>query len=169
MKTLSTALSAALGAPVQQPALLIEVAFNVTRRWSSFATVTWNSVSWSKEDASIENLAVGALAIKGTLILGNADDTIGALVMSEGVQDRAINLWGYDAAATAFGDVVWLASAVGASAEVGARDVRIELRHPAEFTLSPRTFINTDTFGPLLPSGTVLNINGRDMRLQRRD
>ena len=86
------------------------------------------------------------------------------------MQDRAIEIWGYDAAATATGDVVWLGRAVGASAEVGQLEARIALRHRTEFQQSPRTYINAAAgFNQLLPAGVVLRINGIDWQLQRRD
>ena len=168
MKALSGPLSAALGAPVQQPALLVEAGFTTVRRWSSFASITWNGHSWAREDVAVEGLEVGALRLAGTLLLGNADDAAGALALAEGVQDRGFRLWGYDAAATGAADVVWLADAVGAGAQVGARSVRIELRHRAEFMLAPRTFVTPEAFGHLLPAGTLLKINGQDFRLARK-
>lgn len=169
MKGLSSALSTALGAPVQQPAILVQVGFTTVQRWSSFNTVSWNSQTWTKEDVGIDGLIVQALKVSGTLIVGNADGAIGATVLSQGVQDRAITIWGYDAAATATADVVWLCSAVGASAQVGQRDVRINLRHPAEYVQSPRTFIGPSAgFNGLLPAGAALRINGLDYTLERR-
>lgn len=169
MKTLSSALSAALGAPVQQPAILVQAGFSTVRRWSSFATTTWNGQTWTKEDIQLDQLQVGALRVSGTLVVGNNDDGIGALVLAEGVQDRAITIWGYDAAATALGDVVWLCTAVGASAQVGLRDVRIALRHRSEFMQAPRTFVGPAAgITGLLPAGAALRINGIDYVLERR-
>lgn len=170
MRSVSTALSAALGAPVQQPAILVQAAFTTPRYWSSFANITFGGNSYLREDIAVEGLQIGALQIEGTLVVGNADDAIGALVLSEGVQDRAFTLWGYDAAATATGDVVFLAQAVGAGAQVAEGRVQIELRHRAQFMLSPRTYITAGaTFGPLLAAGTVLKINGQDFQLARRN
>lgn len=170
MKTISSALSAALGAPVQQPALLVQAEFATVRRWSSFADIAAFGLSFTKEDVRLEDLDVGALRLQGTLTLGNADDVLGTLVMSEGVQDRAFTLWGYDAAAGATGDFVRLADAVGAGAQVGSGAVRIELRNRAEFMLAPRTYITAAAgFGPLLAAGTLLKINGQDFKLSRRN
>lgn len=169
MKSLTSALSAALGAPVQQPAILVEVAFATVRRWSSFASLTWNGQSWVKEAVRVEGLAVDALRVAGTLVIGNGDDGAGALVLGEGVTDRSIRIWGYDAAATATADVVWLCDAVGGAAMVGDSEVRIELRHKTELMLGPRTFITEATFGTLLPAGAVLRINGVDVALQRKN
>lgn len=169
MRTLSSPLSAAVAAPVQRPALLVSMAFATTQRWSSGATLSWSSQTWTAADVRVEGLVVDALRVSGTLIIGNLDDAIGALILSEGVQDKVITIYGYDAAATASGDVVWLASAVGASAQVSHREARITLRHKSEFVASPRTYVNaTAGFTQLLPAGTVLRINGIDMKLERR-
>lgn len=168
MKSLSSALSAALGAPVQRPALLVELGFSPIKRWSSYADVTWNGQTWTKEDVAVEGLQVDALTLAGTLRLGNGDGAAAALVLGQGVQDRTVRLWGYDAGATATGDVVWLADGVCAAAQVALDAVRITLRHPAEYTLAPRTFVSTANFSPLLPAGTVVKINGQALTLARR-
>jgi hypothetical protein len=168
MKTLSSALSSALGAPVQRPALLVEAAFATTQRWSSMSNVTWNSQSWTARDMRVEGLAVQALRVSGTLVLGNADDAAGTLVLGEGVQDRLFRIWGYDAAATALADVVWLADAVGGSATVTPREVRIALRHRSEFVAAPRTLVTPAAgFNTTMAAPTIVRINGIDYRLER--
>lgn len=168
MKSLSGALSAALHAPVQRPALLVQVGFSPVVRWSSMSTITWNSATWTARALRVEDLQVQPLRVSGTLVLGNLDDVAGTLVLAQGIQDKPITLWGYDAAATGAADVVWLANAVGGAAQIGEREVRITLRHRTELQLSPRTFIGPDTgFTCLLPTGTVLRINGQAVRLER--
>jgi hypothetical protein len=169
MRSLSTALAAALGAPVQRPAVLVEAHFDTIQRWSSFATLSWAGQTWTARDVRVSGLQVSALQVAGMLVLGNGDDVAGTLALAQGVQDRAIRIWGYDAAATGLTDVVWLCDAVGSTAQIGPREVRIGLRHRAEFVFSPRTFVNAQSgFTHLLPSGTVLRINGKDLRLERR-
>lgn len=169
MKTLSSALQAALGAPVQRPGVLVEVGFGAPQRWSSHGTVTWNSQTWTAQAMRLEGFQVEALAVRGTLVVDNRDGAIGALVLAQGIQDRAIRLWAFDAAATALGDVVWLADAVGGGCQVGAKTVAITLRDPAELVLAPRTFVGPEAgFTQLVPAGTTLRINGIDYRLERR-
>lgn len=168
MRTLPSALSLALGAPVQRPAILVEVSFSPVKRWSSFADLTWGGQTWVKEDVQLESLQVGALSLSGVLRLGNGDGAAAALVLGQGVQDRAVKLYAYDAAATGAADVVWLADAVCVGAQVALDAVRIELRHRCEATLAPRTFVTEGAFGPLLPAGTVLKINGQAITLARR-
>lgn len=170
MKTLSGALSAALGAPVQRPALLVQMHWNAVRRWSSHDTVTWNSQTWTRRPMLLQDLVVQELRVSGTLVLRNDDDELGTLVLSEGVQDRRVVIWGYDAGALAdVADAVWLCDAVASAAEVTPHEVRLELRHRTAFVLSPRTYVNAAAgFTRLLPANTVLRINGIDMRLERR-
>jgi len=166
MKALGSAISAALGAPVQQPAVLVSIAFSTPVYWSSFSTTTWSGHTWQQADLDVTDLIVQAYELSGTLTLGNRDDVAGALVLNEGVTDRAITLYGYDAAAPA--DVVWLATALGGATRVDAEQVVITLRHPCDGLVTPRTFVSAATFGPGLPDGAILNINGQAVRLDRR-
>lgn len=169
MRSVSSALATAFGAPVQQPAILVEIAFATTVRWSSFATVSWNSLTWTKEAVSVDGLVVDPLSIRGSLVIANGDDAPGDLVLSEGVVDRSIRIWGYDAAATALADVLLLCEAVGGAARINTRSVAISLRSPSEFLLSPRTYVGPAAgFNNLLPGGTKLKINGLDMQLGTR-
>lgn len=167
-RTLSGPHTTAVGAPVTRPAILVQIDFATPVRWSSMATLSWSSQTWTAYDVRLEGLVVDALRVSGTLVVGNLDDVIGGLVLSEGIQDKAITIYGYDAAATASGDVQWLASAVGASAQISAEEVRIALRHKCEFTTSPRTFVNqAANFNQVMAAGSVIKINGYDYRLGR--
>ena len=168
MRTLSGTLSAALGAPVQRPAVLVEMQLTVTQRWSSMSTITWNSQTWTGRDLAVEGLQVGALRVSGSIVLGNADDVAGTLVLGESIQDKVIRIWGYDAAATGASDVVWLCDAVGSSATVTPQRVRVNLRHRCEFVAVPRTLVlPANGFNQLLPGGTVLTIDGTPYTLER--
>jgi hypothetical protein len=167
VKALSTALQTALGAPVQRPALLVRIDFTTPWRATTDATMTWDAQTWTRADLAVENLAVEALRITGSVVIGNADNVIGALLLNEGITDKRVRVWGYDAAATALADVVLLADAVGSTYGLTPRDARIELRHPAEHVYGPRTYIAPEALGPLLPTGTVLRINGTDYTLER--
>jgi hypothetical protein len=167
MKTVPTGLAAAHASPVQRPGYLVEVHFSTVRRWSTQGAQLFGGHVWTDVDLQVQGLQVLPFSVSGTLALGNFDDGIGTAVLTEGVKDRLIQIYGFDAAAPT--DAVWLCSAVGASAQVGTRDVRISLRDPSEFIASPRTYVNAAAgFRHLLPSGTVLRINGIDMRLERR-
>jgi hypothetical protein len=172
MRSLSGALSAALAAPVQRPAVLVEIGFDPVRRWSSHGTVAWNGHTWEAADIRVEGLQVEPLRIAGAIVLGNADGVAGALVLAQGVADRAVTVWGYDAGATGAADVVGLGiggAAVSATADVTTDEVRIAIRHRAEFTFSPRATVGAAAgITTLLPAGAVVRINGLDYRLERR-
>jgi hypothetical protein len=170
MKTISSPLAAALAAPVQQPAWLVEMHFGTVQRWSSMATVTWNGHTWARRDMRVDGLNVQPFKVGGSLVLGNEDDGIGTLLLTEGAQDRRIVVYGYDAGGlTGTADVVWLCDAVGSAAQLSETEARIALRHRSEFVQSPRTYVAPAAgFTQLLPADTVLRINGIDMRLERR-
>jgi hypothetical protein len=169
MRTLSSSMATAVAAPVTRPGVLVSIAFSTTQRYSSAGTISWNGFTWTTANVKLENLAVDALQLSGTLVIGNHDDAIGALILAQGIQDKAITLYGIDATATATADVVWLATAVGASCELNEFEARIGLRHRSEFVASPRTYVNAAAgFNQLLPAGTTLRINGIDMKLERR-
>ena len=167
MKTVPSGLQSAHAAPVQRPGYLVEIHFGTVRRWSTLGSVSFGGFTWTNVDMQVQGLQVQPFAVSGALVLGNADDGIGTAVLTEGVQDKLVKIYAFDAAAPA--DAVWLCTAVGSSATVGTRDVRINLRHRCEFMASPRTYVSPAAgFTHLLPSGTVLRINGIDIRLERR-
>jgi hypothetical protein len=169
MKWLSTALSTAWAAPVQRPALLVEIGFATVRRWSSFETLSWNGQTWTAAAFDVPSLVTQPFEVRGTLAVDNRDGAMGALVLSEGSQDRSIRLWGYDAGATGTSDVLWLADAVGSVASISDQTVEIALRHRLEFVQAPRVTCTPEAgFGNMLPAGTVLRINGTDLRIDRR-
>jgi hypothetical protein len=169
MRSLSTALSAALGAPVQRPALLVEVNFSPVLRLSSGPAIpSWGGHAWQAAAVGIEGLRVEPFRVQGTLILDNTDGVIGQTCFSQGVQDRTIRIWGFDAAATGTPDVVWLCDAQGSATRIDERDVRIALRHRCELTVTPRAVVGPAAgINQRLAAGTVLRINGIDYRLER--
>jgi hypothetical protein len=167
MRALTAALQTALGAPVQRPALLVRIDFSTPSRFTTDATLTWDAQTWTRVDLDVQGLLVDALDISGTVVIGNADNVIGALLLNEGSTDKRVRIWGYDAAATALADVVLLGDAVGSTYSLTEREARIELRHRTDHVYGPRTYIGSETLGPLLPAGTVLRINGADYTLER--
>lgn len=171
MKTLSAALTTALGAPVQQPGIFVQAAFSTVQRWSSRSTTTWNSQTWNAMPGmSVDSLQVDFLRVEGSLVFTNLDDVLGALLGNEGASDRAITIWGYDAAATATADVVWLCDAIGSSCQWDERSARIQLKHRTEGVpgLRVRAVPGTNGITTMLPAGAVVRINGIDYELGRQ-
>ncbi len=168
MRSISSALAAALGAAVQRPAVLVEVHFSPVLRLSSGPTITWGGYTWQAADIGLDALRVDAFRISGTLVLGNMSGSNGALAIGQGVQDRTIKVWAFDAAATASPDVVWICQAQGSATRIDERDVRIALRHRCELITTPRTVVSASSgFNQRVAAGTVLRINGIDYRVER--
>ena len=170
MRTLSFALNTAYGNPVQKPAWLVQIDLTSPLYLCSFAAVSWNSLSWSAADVNVSGLRVGALKVTGSLVLGNADDTYGAIALNEGFTDKRIRIWGYDASISspAVGDPVLVCDAVGAGADVGTDYVRVALRDSCEYRMGPRAVVSPAFgFGRYLPAGRTLTINGVSYVLER--
>lgn len=169
MRTLSSALQSALSAPVQRPAWLVELNLSTTLLYSSYGTLNWNFNTWVGVDIDVSGLRVGALQVSGSLVFGNADNVFSELFLAQNPTDKRIRIWGYDAAATALGDVVHLVDAVGGGASpIGTREVSVSLRDACEYKLGPRAIVSpTWGFTTLLPAGRKVVINGVSYTLER--
>lgn len=168
MRTLSAALQSAHSGPVQRPAWLVEINFASVSRLSSYGTVSFGGYSWIGYDIDVSRIRVDAMSVQGDIVIGNADDAFGATVLSEGVSDRRIRIYGYDAGATASGDFELLADCVGGAATIDETHVRITVRDPGAYVSSPRTFVNAAAgFTNLLPEGARISINGQTWTLGR--
>lgn len=138
-------------------------------RYSTYNSVAWNGKQWVRADASITQMQTESLRIQAEVSIGNADGAIGSYILTNGIQDVPIKIWGYDAAAIGTPDPVLLCDGVGASAEIGLMDARIKIRHKSEFEAPLRTYINSSNgFNTLQPAGVVFKINGQDVKLSRR-
>lgn len=171
MKTLSAALTTALGGAVQKPAFLVSIGWATPRYYSTHGTVSYDGQSWTATDIDVSRIGIEAARVSGTLRLGNADDVLGALVLNEGVSDKAIRIVGYDAGATATADFVELVRCVGGRATVATDRVEISLRDSNAYVYAPRTFITVAAGSPftqLMPAGSIVNINGQSYRLERK-
>lgn len=173
MRTLTAALQAAHNAPVQRPAWLVEITLSLsTLRLSSYGAVTWppsSGQNWIAEDINVSNLRVGALRVTGNLVFGNADNSYGAIVLDEGMTDKRVRIWGYDAGAiSAADDAVLLVDAVGAGADIAENKVTVGLRHASEYKLAPRAIVSPlYGFTTMIPAGRTLTINGISFVLTR--
>ena len=187
MRSIAANLSAALSAPVQQPAALVQIDFAQPWRGSTHGLIIWSAAQWPLQDLDVQGLTVEALRVSGTVVIGNADGVIGSLILGEGIVDRRIRVWGYDAGVVADDGVslsvdlvaqdyasadpgaamVLLCDAVGSTYRLTEREARIELRDATEHLHGPRTYLGPESVGPMLAAGTVLRINGIDYRLER--
>ena len=165
-RTLSTALSTAVGLDVVSPGYLVEVAFASPLRVSSRGTLSWSGNSWTAWDVRVQGLSVeaGGATANGTLVLGNADYTISALVLSEGVANRAVNVWAFYGEAPATADPVQIFAGVADDVQIDPTRGVVTLQlvqANAAALFAPRFYITPESgFSHLPAPGTVIDWDG---------
>lgn len=168
MKTLSSALTTALGGVLQQPAWLAYIGWSTPARLSSFSTVSYGGNSFVAADVDVSKVRVEGLRVAGALRLGNADDMFASLALNEGVAGKTVRIYGYDAqAAAADEDFVLLVDCVGGRATIDESQVSIELRPQTAYAYSPRSYVSAPAFTNVVPAGTSLTINGQTYKIER--
>lgn len=171
-RTLTGAMTTAVGAPVTLPGYLVKIDFAAAVRLSSRGDVSWSSSTWAAWDVRITGLGIdGAKSSQtGRLILGNTDYTIGAMALSEGVAGRPVNVWKFYTEAPAAGDPVLVFSGVadGMTCEPDSGTVTLDLQQSGGATLyCPRTYINRASGHSFVPAvGTLVHWNGETYRLE---
>jgi hypothetical protein len=166
MRTLSSALIAELGLTITRPGYLVQIDFSTPLYLSTLGDISWNVLSWIAADIKVSGLARDESGdSRGSISLGNMALDYGALVLNEGVADRAIRIWAIWSGVT---EPVEEFSGVGDACEVGER-VSITLAGQGSRSLySPRRFINERTgFNVLLPRGTKIAIGSQTYILER--
>jgi hypothetical protein len=165
-------MTAAVGAAVTLPGYLVKIDFATPVRLSSRGDVSWTGWTWAAWDVRISGLGIdGAKSSQnGRLVLGNSDYTIGALVLSEGVAGRAVNIWKFYTETPALADPVLVFSGVADSAtcEPNGGTVTLDLQQSGGITLyCPRTYINRASGHSFVPAaGTLVQWNGETYRLE---
>lgn len=171
MITLTSAAQAALTERVTCPIYLVEIDFDPTSRLSTHGDVSWNGEAWSgAQSLKVSGLtADGSGSGRATVLIGNADLAMGALVLNQGAADKAITIWGGDADALAAADPVLLFSGVIASAEVSEAAVTFQCAAAGTRTqMSPRRYIGPSAgFNSLIPAGTKIRFGTSVYTLER--
>lgn len=166
MRLLSAALLAELNLTVTRPGYLVQIDFSTPLYLSTLGNITWNDHSWLAADIKVSGLARNEQGdSRGTLSLGNMALDYGALVLNEGVADRAIHIWSVWSGVT---EPVEEFSGVGDACDIAER-VSISLAGQGSRSLySPRRFINASSgFNVLLPRGTKIAIGNQTYILER--
>lgn len=170
MRTLAGATSTELAAAVTRPGYLIEIAFSTTVRLSSRSTVDWSGQTWAAADFSVSGLAAdsASTATDGTVSFGNADLSMSAYILGDGVAGRAINIWKFYGDAAPIGDPVLLFSGYGDDATIDDRGrASVSLQQAGGRSLfCPRTYITPESgFNWLPPQGQKITWNGETVVL----
>lgn len=171
-RTIGTNIATEVAAAVTRPGYLVEIMFTSPVRVSSRGAFAWDGRDWTAWDLAIAGLGVdgGASSLDGSVTLGNADYSIGALVLAEGVSGRAVKVWKFYGETPAADDPVLLFSGVGNNATINPTrgTVQITLQQSAGKTLyAPRTYIGRAAgFNHLPARGTLITWNGETFRLE---
>jgi hypothetical protein len=172
MRTLSPATTAGVAGPVTAPGYFVEILFAGPLRVSSRGTLVWSGNTWTAWDVRVSGLAFdgAASAQNGTLILGNTDLSIGALILNEGIADRTINVWSFLGDAPATADPVQIFAGVGDTVAIDPDrgTVTITLQQSAAGVLyCPRRYITRENgFSVLPPVGTLIPFNGETFQIE---
>ena len=93
-RTLNAKVTAAVADTITRPVYLVQLDFSITLRYSTGGAISWNGHTWSEADVAVS----GIRELKGgtyeaILEFGNAENEISSIVLSEGVRDKAVNIW----------------------------------------------------------------------------
>ncbi|MCE7877155.1 MAG: hypothetical protein DYH14_07475 [Betaproteobacteria bacterium PRO3] len=101
-RSLSTPTTNAAAPTVTRPGYLVEIAFDSFVRLCSRATTSVLGNTWAGWDVQVAGLAAdaGKPSSGGTLKLGDADQSISALALAQGLAGRAVRIWRLFAEAT---------------------------------------------------------------------
>jgi hypothetical protein len=173
MRTLPAALLTAFGYAVQKPAYLLYIGWSSSPMYfSSFDTVTFLGQPWLRGGFDVGGVQMSEVTVSGSLKMDNADDLLSSYILGEGVSDKTIRIYGYDASSVSGGvladtDAVLMIECVGGKAVIGKERVTITLRNSPAFAYTPRQYVKPPTFTNLIPAGTRLTINGQDYEIKR--
>ena len=166
-RTITAALTTEVGRDVTAPGYFVEVAFATPLRLSSRGTMSWAGNTWTTWDVRVRGLATesGGSTSGGSIVLANGDYTISALVLGEGVANRAVKMWKfYGDSALTTSDPVQIFSGVADDAEIDPTRATVTLQlvqANASALFSPRLYITPETGFSYVPaSGTVIDWAG---------
>ena len=149
-----------------KPFWLVYIGFGTPLRYSSGATVTWNSLTWTAQDLVV---TVAPDKNTGTLRIQNTDYVFGGLVLTNGIADVPITIYQlYGDAPYAVADAEVLFGGVGSPARPGLRWVVVGLElAPTAGMFSPRVRCTREIgFHHLPPDGMTVSLNGENYTLE---
>ena len=166
MRTLSPELIAELGLTITRPGYLVAMEFSTPLYLSTLGDISYDGHTWVGADIKVQGLVRDERGdARGQISLGNALLDYGALVLNEGVADRAIRIYSVWAGDT---EPVEEFNGVGDAADIGERVTTTLAGQGSRALYSPRRFINQSTgFNTLMPTGTKLTIGAQTYILER--
>ena len=166
-RTLSSTTQTEIAKAVTKPFWLVYIGFGTPLRYSSGATVSWNSQTWTANDLQV---SVNPDKNSGTLRIQNTDYSFGQLVMNnDGIADVPIKIYQlYGDGSYAVDDAELLFDGVGGRDVIGTRWVEVELKvADTEVMFAPRIRCTKEMgFNHLPPNGLVISWGGEQFTLE---
>lgn len=160
MRTLDAALITELGLTVTRPGYLVSIGFSTPQYFSTLGDVSFDSKTWYGASLKVEGLQRATKTGRTAMLrFGDSDHAIAALVLNEGIADRAISIYSVYAGAPTH--AVLELNAVGDACEIGDLVGISVIEFATVKAKIPRRRISADTgFNYLIPSGSGIFSNG---------
>jgi len=168
MKTLPAGLATAVVQPITQPGHLVQIDFATPVCLSSRGTVAFAGHTFVAADIRVSGIRSDARGTSGgQLTWGNTDLSASALILGEGVADRRIQVWSFDATATGAENILPVFDGAGDSAKIGHPCAVQLTTAKSGYASSPRRFVAPPLFHHLSVAGREIKIGSVTMRLER--
>jgi hypothetical protein len=170
--TTSTGVTAgASGSAAGEPGYLVEILFPTPLRLSTRGQVAWSGQTWLPWRVSVQGLTVDAQGSEstGSLVIGNADYSISALILLNGIAQRGVNIWKFYSATPGASDPVQIFAGLAdaASFDPANRNVSVTLGQANTRALdAPRFYITAENGFNFVPApGSFIDWDGERFEL----
>lgn len=164
-RVISAPATAALVGDVTTPGYLVEIGFSSPYRASSRGTVTWNGGIYIAAGFSAQ-ISPGDTSVR----FFDADLTLTTIVLTDGIENRTVRVWGFSAEAPGYADVWPLFDGRGVSADGNSSNVALTIKAAGVFRESPyipRLYITKEAgFNWIPAAGKVVNFGGERFVLE---
>lgn len=167
-KTVSTPTLTGAQALITRPGHLVEFGFATPVRYSTRATLSWNSLTWTSGPVVVSGKQEnpnGGVSI--SIVVQNTDLAFGALCLAEDAQEKSVKIYSFYEGATAAGDPILEFEGVIDSVNIDTRTVQVNAIAGNQWSaFVPRRRITRQAgFNRLSPAGRIIQFNGDRFKL----
>ncbi len=141
-RSVSSALATELAKTITSVGYLVEIGLTTPKRLSNIGTVTWNSLTWTASDFTVEGLSFDTdQIISARLSIQNLDGVIGTALLASGeaMYETLVTVYQFARGAVAVDDVPKLAVMAVESLEVTVERATLSLKEAKAVTaFTPR-------------------------------